>query len=706
MTSRELLAQLKNNPPLDGYLSVEYGFLPPALPLNKLSGIYGIWDQYAAQIPELYFSNQTQEILSAMPMLSVESLPNSELPRAALVLSLLAHAYWRHGTDRAFSVRMSEIDGELPDAIKLPWAAVNERLGRGSQPFQSFYDLFLNNFTLRSAPGAQGAYTQDDVTIENLDVLVPAFGNEAERVFFMAFVEMHAHAQPLVGCIVEIEAAIEQNDASSPARIIKALDKIEEILKKCLRTLRKISPMASSKTYSNPVLWAKTIAIFGVPAPNYVQGGTSGTFAPLVLALDALLNRKKYDSEYGRYAKKGIDQLLPAHIVKFVQETSKIDLVGYITSHTDAPQTYDALAEAYNRVMAVYAGPEGFLGKHMSKAFNYLGIATMVGRNQSTSGDERYVHQQTWVKVSQSLNVSRLERLDTAVTHPQSAPEQPTAKIPADLPIYGRLDLARHHKPDDYWVVIDGYIYDLTDYLKIHPGGIEIMLAYAGQDASAYFESIPEHTKPRIKKMMNRYLVGIFQEENQDDPAFTAWQQFLDKLIFIRAILVIQYQKLADEKLNTLSAGHAHTHFIQEHLKSIIEALPADPASQNEITQQHPWNCLQNMEFITRQDLRGEINSEVQAHFDSLSQFYQEEDLQLVDTLIEFVLNLLLQKRTTDPTTVQKSQELISQWMTQHLQNIKSQSEPQNSQSLDKITGKLTHFQLLEPAPSVPCMAS
>ena len=42
------------------------------------------------------------------------------------------------------------MDDYLPDAILRPWCQVNERLGRGPRPYQNVYDLFLNNFRLRS----------------------------------------------------------------------------------------------------------------------------------------------------------------------------------------------------------------------------------------------------------------------------------------------------------------------------------------------------------------------------------------------------------------------------------------------------------------------------------------------------------------------------------------------------------------------------
>jgi cytochrome b involved in lipid metabolism len=34
------------------------------------------------------------------------------------------------------------------------------------------------------------------------------------------------------------------------------------------------------------------------------------------------------------------------------------------------------------------------------------------------------------------------------------------------------------------WIVIDGFIYDITDFSKKHPGGSEIINYHIGQDAS------------------------------------------------------------------------------------------------------------------------------------------------------------------------------------------------------------------------------
>lgn len=35
-------------------------------------------------------------------------------------------------------------------------------------------------------------------------------------------------------------------------------------------------------------------------------------------------------------------------------------------------------------------------------------------------------------------------------------------------------EVAKHNKPDDCWIVIEGRVMDVTSYLKDHPGAIPL----------------------------------------------------------------------------------------------------------------------------------------------------------------------------------------------------------------------------------------
>lgn len=41
-------------------------------------------------------------------------------------------------------------------------------------------------------------------------------------------------------------------------------------------------------------------------------------------------------------------------------------------------------------------------------------------------------------------------------------------------------------KNDKMWIVIDGFVYDITNFSKKHPGGPKIIKNHIGQDASVW----------------------------------------------------------------------------------------------------------------------------------------------------------------------------------------------------------------------------
>jgi len=76
--------------------------------------------------------------------------------------------------------------------------------------------------------------------------------------------------------------------------------------------------------------------------------------------------------------------------------------------------------------------------------------------------------------------------------------------------------LSLHRSPGDCWICIDGLIYDVTDFIKSHPGGQQVILDVAGTDASAEFEKAahPEH----VRDDMKQYLIARLGEEEKTEP--------------------------------------------------------------------------------------------------------------------------------------------------------------------------------------------
>ena len=57
------------------------------------------------------------------------------------------------------------------------------------------------------------------------------------------------------------------------------------------------------------------------------------------------------------------------------------------------------------------------------------------------------------------------------------------------------LEVAKHNTRESCWVVVNGKVYDVTEYLDEHPGGAQIMLQYGGKVGD-------------LKFSMRKYVLG------------------------------------------------------------------------------------------------------------------------------------------------------------------------------------------------------
>ena len=74
------------------------------------------------------------------------------------------------------------------------------------------------------------------------------------------------------------------------------------------------------------------------------------------------------------------------------------------------------------------------------------------------------------------------------------------------LPEFTAAEVRTHASRDDAWIIIDGLVYDVSDYVEAHPGGEDNILRNVGGDASKGFhgEQHPAHVFETVRK----FLVG------------------------------------------------------------------------------------------------------------------------------------------------------------------------------------------------------
>jgi cytochrome b involved in lipid metabolism len=74
---------------------------------------------------------------------------------------------------------------------------------------------------------------------------------------------------------------------------------------------------------------------------------------------------------------------------------------------------------------------------------------------------------------------------------------------------YTSEDVARHNKPNDCWIIVDGKVYDVTSYILDHPGG-ESILNNAGRDSSIGVHG-PQHPES-IWDVLNLFYIGELEK--------------------------------------------------------------------------------------------------------------------------------------------------------------------------------------------------
>ncbi|XP_067652794.1 cytochrome b5-like isoform X3 [Haliotis asinina] len=113
------------------------------------------------------------------------------------------------------------------------------------------------------------------------------------------------------------------------------------------------------------------------------------------------------------------------------------------------------------------------------------------------------------------------------------------------LKTYRLSEVKEHKDSKSAWLVIHNQVYDVTKFLEEHPGGEEVLLEQAGDDASESFEDVGHSTDAR--ELMKDYLIGNVHETNtgpqvgvrNESSSWTGW--LLPLGIAIAAALVYRF---------------------------------------------------------------------------------------------------------------------------------------------------------------------
>jgi cytochrome b involved in lipid metabolism len=57
-------------------------------------------------------------------------------------------------------------------------------------------------------------------------------------------------------------------------------------------------------------------------------------------------------------------------------------------------------------------------------------------------------------------------------------------------------------------IILDNLVYDLTDFVDIHPGGTMVIQDSVGQDSEKLFYSIEAHNTDWVRNQLKKYCIG------------------------------------------------------------------------------------------------------------------------------------------------------------------------------------------------------
>jgi len=93
------------------------------------------------------------------------------------------------------------------------------------------------------------------------------------------------------------------------------------------------------------------------------------------------------------------------------------------------------------------------------------------------------------------------------------------------LKLYSTVDVSQHNTATDCWMIIDGFVYDVTGFLKDHPGGSKVCLTHAHVENMNFLHIL--HLNATVSLSLFDRSLSITQEQMRllDSMKFTATTQ-------------------------------------------------------------------------------------------------------------------------------------------------------------------------------------
>lgn len=117
-----------------------------------------------------------------------------------------------------------------------------------------------------------------------------------------------------------------------------------------------------------------------------------------------------------------------------------------------------------------------------------------------------------------------------------------------------------HRKGSRMWIGVHGGVYDVTDFLPMHPGGTLIVAASAGLDATKTFHELAHDTNPEVSSLLSKYFIGHLGTKPQSgspeiSQLYDMWYQYLRTSIESLTTLSFETSNILEDSKIWFSGG-------------------------------------------------------------------------------------------------------------------------------------------------------
>lgn len=137
---------------------------------------------------------------------------------------------------------------------------------------------------------------------------------------------------------------------------------------------------------------------------------------------------------------------------------------------------------------------------------------TMPEQTESASAEPSQTMDPMESETMDPMETQSMEETESAEPESSASPTATATPTPSASPSqsaagYTLAEVAKRNTQTECWVAIDGGVYDLTDWIRQHPGGSGAIRALCGTDGTNQF--ISQHGgESRPSSTLDRYYLG------------------------------------------------------------------------------------------------------------------------------------------------------------------------------------------------------